>query len=161
MDTSIPITNSSRRNIGELILLAAMCVVSWFLSQYLKAFEWVHRQTRSLDWLDEALPVAIVLAIGLAIFSLRRWHEARIEITSRLKLEEKLIHNAYYDLLTQLPNRRFFMDRLTQCVKRAQRHQDYKFAVVSMDVDQFKIVNESLGHSAGDQLILQISERLT
>jgi len=60
-----------------------------------------------------------------------------------------------------LPNRAFLMDRLTQCVKRAQRHQDYKFAVVLMDVDQFKIVNDSLGHTAGDQLIVQISERLS
>ena len=75
--------------------------------------------------------------------------------------QEKLIHNAFHDLLTQLPNRTLLMDRLTQCVKSAQRHQDYKFAVVLMDVDQFKIVNDSLGHTAGDQLIVQISERLS
>jgi predicted signal transduction protein with EAL and GGDEF domain len=84
------------------------------------------------------------------------------ELVTQLSLsQEKLTHTAYHDLLTQLPNRAFFMDRLTQCVKRAKRHQDYKFAVVFMDVDQFKIVNDSLGHSAGDQLISQISERLT
>src|ERR1700722_8964054 len=87
-----------------------------------------------------------------------RLHEL---VTQLSATQEKLIHTAYHDLLTQLPNRTFFMDRLTQCVKRANRHQDYKFAVVFMDVDQFKIVNDSLGHSAGDQLIVQISERLT
>jgi predicted signal transduction protein with EAL and GGDEF domain len=84
------------------------------------------------------------------------------ELVTQLSLsQEKLTHTAYHDSLTQLPNRTFFMDRLTQCVKRAKRHQDYRFAVVFMDVDQFKIVNDSLGHSAGDQLIRQISERLT
>jgi predicted signal transduction protein with EAL and GGDEF domain len=83
------------------------------------------------------------------------------ELVTQLSLsQEKLIHTAYHDLLTQLPNRAFFMDRLTQCVKRAKQHPFYKFAVVFMDVDQFKIVNDSLGHSAGDQLIVQISERL-
>jgi GGDEF domain-containing protein len=75
--------------------------------------------------------------------------------------QEKLIHTAYHDSLTQLPNRAFFMDRLTQSVKRANRHQDYKFAIVFMNVDQFKVVNDSLGHSAGDHLVVQISERLT
>src|SRR3984957_1613131 len=84
------------------------------------------------------------------------------ELVTQLSVsQEKLIHTAYHDLLTQLPNRAFFMDRLTQCVKRANRHQDYKFAVVFVDVDQFKVVNDSLGHTAGDQLVVQISERLT
>lgn len=82
-------------------------------------------------------------------------------VTQLSRSQDKLIHTAYHDSLTQVPNRTFFMDRLKQCVKRAARHEDYKFAVVFMDVDQFKIVNDSLGHSAGDQLIVQISQRLT
>jgi predicted signal transduction protein with EAL and GGDEF domain len=83
------------------------------------------------------------------------------ELVDQLSLSQaKLIHTSFHDLLTQLPNRTFFMDRLTQCLKRAKRHRDYKFAVVFVDVDHFKVVNDSLGHSAGDQLILQISERL-
>jgi predicted signal transduction protein with EAL and GGDEF domain len=81
-------------------------------------------------------------------------------VTQLSRSQEKLIHTAYHDSLTQLPNRTLFMDRLKQCVKRANRHEDYKFAVVLMDVDQFKIVNDSLGHSAGDELIVLISQRL-
>jgi hypothetical protein len=77
-------------------------------------------------------------------------------VTQLSRSQEKLIHTAYHDSLTQLPNRTLFMDRLKQCVKRANRHEDYKFAVVLMDVDQFKIVNDSLGHSAGDALIVLI-----
>jgi predicted signal transduction protein with EAL and GGDEF domain len=82
-------------------------------------------------------------------------------VTQLSRSEEKLIHTAYHDLLTQLPNRTFFMDRLTQCLKRTKRHDDYKFAVVFVDVDQFKNVNDSLGHAVGDQLIVEISKRLT
>jgi predicted signal transduction protein with EAL and GGDEF domain len=138
-----------------------VCVASWFLSRNFNTIEWVYRFTQRYVWFDDVLVVNFVLAVSLAVFSARRWHELGVEITKGMRLQEQLLHNAYHDLLTQLPNRRFFMDRLTQCVKRAKRHQDYEFAVVFLDVDQFKIVNDSLGHTAGDQLIRQISERLT
>src|SRR5579862_1807360 len=152
-------TNNSRRNIRELTVIACICVGTWFLAKYLNIFDWVYNHTRAFDWLDEGFVVGSVLAGCLGIFCVRRWQEMRTEIANGLRLQEKLIHNAYHDLLTQLPNRPFFMDQLTRCVKRTQRHQDYKFAVVFMDIDQFKIVNDSLGHSAGDQLIVDISER--
>jgi diguanylate cyclase (GGDEF)-like protein len=128
--------------------------------------------TRRSSWTQFSSSAGILLACLASILFLTLRFErgrnlqktnARLqELVNQLFVsQEKLTHTAYYDLLTQLPNRTFFMDRLTQCVKRAKRHQDYKFAVVFMDVDQFKIVNDSLGHSAGDQLIVQISEKLT
>jgi predicted signal transduction protein with EAL and GGDEF domain len=84
------------------------------------------------------------------------------ELVTQLSLsQEKLTHVAYHDSLTQLANRALFMDQLTQCVNRTKRRQDYKFAVVFIDVDHFKTVNDSLGHSAGDQLIMQIADRLS
>jgi predicted signal transduction protein with EAL and GGDEF domain len=84
------------------------------------------------------------------------------ELVSQLsRSQEQLVHTAYHDSLTQLPNRTFFVDQLTQCVNRTNRRPDYKFAVVFIDVDHFKKVNDSLGHSAGDQLIVQITERLS
>src|SRR5580658_1567274 len=84
------------------------------------------------------------------------------ELVTQLSLsQEKLTHVAYHDSLTQLANRALFMHQLTQCVNRTKRRQDYKFAVVFIDVDHFKTVNDSLGHSAGDQLIVQIAERLS
>jgi diguanylate cyclase (GGDEF)-like protein len=150
-----------RRTNIELAIIMVLCVASWFLSRHFHTIEWLDRFTQRYVWFDDVLVVNFVLAVSLAVFSARRWHELGVEITKGMRLQEQLLHNAYHDLLTQLPNRRFFMDRLTQCVKRAKRHQDYEFAVVFMDVDQFKIVNDSLGHSAGDQLIRQISERLT
>jgi len=83
------------------------------------------------------------------------------ELVTRLsQSQEQLSHLAYHDSLTQLANRALFMDHLTQCVNRTKRHQDYKFAVVLIDVDHFKTVNDTVGHSGGDQLIVQIAERL-
>jgi diguanylate cyclase (GGDEF)-like protein len=150
-----------RTTYAELTIITVLCAASWFLSRHFNTIDWVYRFTLQHVWFDDALVVNFVLAVSLAVFSARRWHELGVEITNGSRLQEQLLHNAYHDLLTQLPNRTFFMDRLTQCIIRAKRHQDYEFAVVFMDVDQFKIVNDSLGHSAGDQLIRQISERLT
>jgi predicted signal transduction protein with EAL and GGDEF domain len=83
------------------------------------------------------------------------------ELVTRLsQSQEQLSHLAYHHSLTQLANRALFMDHLTQCVNRTKRHQNYKFAVVLIDVDHFKTVNDTVGHSGGDQLIVQIAERL-
>jgi len=84
------------------------------------------------------------------------------ELVSQLSSsQEKLTHLAYHDPLTQLANRALFMDQLKECVNRTKRRQDYKFAVVFIDVDHFKAINDSHGHPAGDQLIVQIAERLS
>jgi predicted signal transduction protein with EAL and GGDEF domain len=87
--------------------------------------------------------------------------KARLRAGQRiLRLQDKLIQDARQDPLTRLPNRAFFLDQLAGCVKRAKRLPGYIFAVLFVDIDGFKIVNDSLGHFAGDQLIVQIAERL-
>src|SRR5579864_2228372 len=87
--------------------------------------------------------------------------KARLRSGERiLKLEDKLTYNALHDPLTQLPNRSFFLERLTLCVSWGMLHPDYKFAVLAVDMDRFKVVNDSLGISAGDWLLVQIAERL-
>lgn len=82
------------------------------------------------------------------------------DITERKRAEEMLAHNAFHDQLTNLPNRALFLDRLQQAIVRARRHSDYRFAVLFIDIDEFKVFNDSLGHSAGDQLLIQVGERL-
>lgn len=65
-----------------------------------------------------------------------------------------------YDPLTGLPNRILFMDRLAHALRRFKRHRGYEFAVLLLDLDRFKIVNDSLGHHIGDQLLIELSQRL-
>ena len=82
------------------------------------------------------------------------------DITDRKRAEERLLHDAFHDALTGLPNRALFMDHLKLAIARAQRHKGHMFAVLFLDLDRFKIVNDSLGHMIGDQLLVGIAKRL-
>jgi diguanylate cyclase (GGDEF)-like protein/PAS domain S-box-containing protein len=82
------------------------------------------------------------------------------DITDRKYAEAKLLHNAFYDPLTNLPNRALFLERLRFAVERAKRHADYFFAVLFLDLDRFKNINDSMGHLAGDQLLVSIARRI-
>jgi predicted signal transduction protein with EAL and GGDEF domain len=87
--------------------------------------------------------------------------KARLRCGERiLKLEDKVTYDALHDPLTRLPNRAFFLERLTLCVTWGRLHREYKFAVLSIDMDRFKVVNDSLGICVGDWLLVQIAERL-
>ena len=82
------------------------------------------------------------------------------DIAERKHTEAKLLHNAYHDALTGLPNRNLFTDHLQMAVERARRHAEFVFAVLFLDLDRFKNVNDSLGHTVGDQLLVALSRRL-
>jgi len=82
------------------------------------------------------------------------------DITERKRAEERLRHHALHDSLTGLPNRALFADRLGVAIARTKRHPLHRFAVLFLDLDRFKLINDSLGHAAGDAMLRRIADVL-
>jgi Amt family ammonium transporter len=114
------------------------------------------RRTSSGEMMDVSITVARVSlgadAVGLAI--------TYRDIRTQKQAEARLKHTSLHDPLTGLANRVLFLDRLTLTMARLQRRPDRNFAVVFLDVDRFKQVNDSYGHAAGDALLLAVARRL-
>ncbi|WP_300320806.1 EAL domain-containing protein [Idiomarina sp.] len=89
-----------------------------------------------------------------------RTEELVSEIERRKKTESNLFHAAHHDNLTGLPNRILFNERLKQAVVHKRRHPEHHFAVLFVDLDRFKNINDTLGHSAGDEFLLEVSKRI-
>ncbi|MEP6922830.1 MAG: EAL domain-containing protein [Pyrinomonadaceae bacterium] len=82
------------------------------------------------------------------------------DITDRKRAEDQIHYAAFHDALTGLPNRTLLSDRLSMSVERSKRNINYQFAVLFIDLDRFKVVNDSLGHNMGDKLLVELSRRL-
>lgn len=83
-----------------------------------------------------------------------------VDITERKKMEKQLLYDALHDSLTGLPNRALFMDRLEQQLIKNKQNEHYQFAVLFLDLDRFKVVNDSVGHLIGDRLLVEFARRL-
>ena len=82
------------------------------------------------------------------------------DITKRIQVQKQLEYDALHDTLTGLPNRHLLIERLELSIQRAKRLDNYHFAVLFLDLDRFKVVNDSLGHLAGDKLLIAIAQKL-
>ncbi|MEH1844039.1 MAG: EAL domain-containing protein [Nostoc sp.] len=111
------------------------------------AWETRHYHTRLVPELANDGSVYFVLSIARNITALKL-------------AEAQLIHDAFHDILTGLPNRALFMERLERALMLTKRRTNYTFAVIFLDLDRFKVVNDSLGHMIGDQLLTALARRL-
>ena len=82
------------------------------------------------------------------------------DVSDRIQAQNQLEHEALHDTLTGLPNRNLLIERLELSIHRANRFDDYHFAVLFLDLDRFKVINDSLGHLAGDRLLIAIAHKL-
>ena len=115
------------------------------------------RQDRLMQAAGIGLVGTLLLIVAGLIHAQRM---ARRTIAFRKLAEGRMRHIALHDSLTGLANRTLLMDRIGQCIERSRRDGGYLFAVIFMDLDRFKIVNDSLGHDVGDKLLIAIAQRL-
>lgn len=85
---------------------------------------------------------------------------SQTDITGKKNAEAQLLYDAFHDALTGLPNRALFLDRLAHVIASAKRYPQYLYGVLFLDLDRFKVINDSLGHSIGDKLLIAVGQRL-
>jgi|GEM_PF-1661299 len=139
---------------GTLSEIAANEMVVIAFNKGSHRFEWNHKKADGVIF-----PVEVLLTV-VALQDKKILHAVCRDITDRKSAEEQAHYQAYYDAVTQLPNRRLMIDRLQQAINHCNRHNHYS-ALFIIDLDRFKTINDSLGHSAGDILLKQVADRMT
>jgi diguanylate cyclase (GGDEF)-like protein len=112
------------------------------------------------DWeLDDAIFVVFILSIAMMVYAVRRYRDLSHEIRSRIRAELEARKLARHDPLTGLPNRRFFEEKLEECLSAASA--THQAAVLMLDLDGFKMVNDTYGHAVGDKALSEFARRVS
>ena len=109
---------------------------------------------------DKKNQIRDVLVFVAAIPDAKRYVVSLADITKMKEAEQRIYHQAFHDSLTNLPNRSLFIEHLNLALKRNKRRKDNFFAVIHLDIDRFKVINDSLGHHIGDQLLIAFANRI-
>jgi len=122
-----------------------------------------HQCAHPRDWQDSEIELIKQISIQLAIAILQAelYQKAQREIQERKAVEAQLLYQARHDRLTHLPNRWFFEEQLRLTLNHAAEYPDFHYAVLCLDLDRFKTLNDSLGHSIGDLFLQAFARRLT
>jgi len=126
------------------IAYSSLSLANWSLALVIPRAD-LERQLEPLNLLASVLGVLLLIFTSIAFRQIRLFQQ---------------MHNALHDPLTGLPSRALFMNRLSYAVEYGLRHKNYLFAVLFLDLDRFKVVNDSLGHTIGDQLLSAVASRL-
>jgi diguanylate cyclase (GGDEF)-like protein len=112
------------------------------------------------DWeVDDAIFVVFMLSVALMVYGFRRYRDLSAEIKARINAESEARNLARHDPLTGLPNRRFFEERLEECLGTAST--SHRVAVLMLDLDGFKVVNDTHGHAVGDKALDEFARRVS
>ena len=145
----------------DAFFLTLISVLAAFICVRYEVMEWLMEFAASYERyeIDEIFALLIILSLAFGVFSWRRVLDLREQIASRNAAEARMRHLAMHDTLTGLPNRTLFARRLNQEIARAERDKT-RVAVLALDLDAFKQINDFYGHGVGDALLVATGERI-